>query len=374
MPSKPVRETAAQKYRDIPLELLFDLVFAFSIPQCSDYLWDHLSWRGAAETLVLLLATLSLWSLISWVAITVGAERPATRWMMLGMMVPALFLNASVAKVFTEDAWAFVIPFLLMHLARIFYAMTQAPHEVQREHYHRVLVWFAASTPLWLAGAFSGPESRLFWWAAAVGLDLTGNWLAHPVPGRVLHSRNVPFDADHMLDRCRQFIIITLGETVIKVGIAVTHRPADMMTLTTGIAALAGIIAIWILMFGRTHRVIMGHLERTKNPIRAARYANNSTMVIVMGLIAVAVANRAAIEDPMEKLPLELALMLCGGPVLFLAAQGWYLWVVPRMKPQMRLIGIPVLLLMGFAAGSVPAYAALIVVNATLAVFGFIDK
>jgi len=44
MASEPVRETTAQKYRDIPLEWLFDLVFAFSIPPCSDYPLEHLTW------------------------------------------------------------------------------------------------------------------------------------------------------------------------------------------------------------------------------------------------------------------------------------------------------------------------------------------
>src|SRR5215216_7591984 len=39
-----------------PLELFFDLVFVFAVSQLSHHLLDHLSWRGAAETLVLLIA------------------------------------------------------------------------------------------------------------------------------------------------------------------------------------------------------------------------------------------------------------------------------------------------------------------------------
>jgi low temperature requirement protein LtrA len=36
-----------------PLELFFDLVFVFAVSQLSHHLLDHLTWRGAAETLVL---------------------------------------------------------------------------------------------------------------------------------------------------------------------------------------------------------------------------------------------------------------------------------------------------------------------------------
>ncbi len=364
MASKPVRETAAQKYRDIPLELLFDLVFAFSIPQCSDYLWDHLTWRGAAESLVILLTTVWIWSLVSWVAITTGAERPSTRWMMLGMMLPALFMNAGATRAFTESAWAFLVPFLLIQMARIFWAMLLAPHEVQREHYQRVLIWFIASLPLWLAGAILGPDSRLPWWAGAMGVDIAGSWMAHPVPWRVLRSRNVPFDADHMLDRCRQFIIISLGEMVVKIGLAVADRPFDLMTLTTGTAALAGTIAIWVLCFGsQAHRSIMGHLERTKDPIRAARFANNATLIMVAGLIGMAVANREVIEHPLGSVAFETALMMAGGPILLIAAQGWYLWVGPKEQPRMQGIGVAVLLLIGFVSSVVPAYVALILVG-----------
>ncbi len=374
MASKPVRETAAQKYRDIPLELLFDLVFAFTIPQCSDYLWEHLTWRGTAESLVLLLATVWIWSLVSWVAITTGAERPSTRWMMLGMMLPALFLGASVTKAFDGSGWAFVIPLLFIQVVRIFWAMTLAPHEVQREHYQRVLIWFITSAPLWLAGAFSGTENRLPWWAGAVAVDIAGSWMAHPVPWRSLHSKNVPFDADHMLDRCRQFIIIALGETVIKTGIAVSDQPVDGMTLATGTAALTGTVAIWILIFGRAHRAIMGHLERTKDPIRSARFANNATLIMVAGFIGMAVANREVIEHPFGSVATETALMMAGGPILFLASQGWYLWVVLKVRPWRHLTGITALSLAGFAAGFVPAYVALILVGAGLTVLAIFDQ
>jgi Bacterial low temperature requirement A protein (LtrA) len=45
-----------------PLELFFDLVFVFAVSQLSHHLLDHLTWRGAAETLVLLIAVFGIWS------------------------------------------------------------------------------------------------------------------------------------------------------------------------------------------------------------------------------------------------------------------------------------------------------------------------
>ena len=69
--------------------------------------------------------------------------------------------------------------------------------------------------PLWIVGAISDAESRLLWWPGAAAIDLAGTWLAHPLPGRMLRSEHVEFDANHMIERCRLFLIIALGESVL---------------------------------------------------------------------------------------------------------------------------------------------------------------
>jgi hypothetical protein len=39
-----------------PIELFFDLVFVFAVSQLSEHLRAHLTWRGAAESAVMLIA------------------------------------------------------------------------------------------------------------------------------------------------------------------------------------------------------------------------------------------------------------------------------------------------------------------------------
>ncbi len=81
VPSRP--NAPDQKYEVTPLELFFDLVCVFAVSQLSHHLLTHLSWRGAAETLLLLLAVFVVWSHISWAATMIGADRARTRWMVL---------------------------------------------------------------------------------------------------------------------------------------------------------------------------------------------------------------------------------------------------------------------------------------------------
>jgi low temperature requirement protein LtrA len=47
-----------------------------------------------------------------------------------------------------------------------------------------------------------------------------------------------------MLERCRLFLIIALGETVLRTGTAIAAAPMTLMTLVTGTVALAGTVAL----------------------------------------------------------------------------------------------------------------------------------
>ena len=76
------------------MELFFDLVFVFAVSQLSHHLLTHLSWRGAAEALVMLLAILTVWSYTSWAATMIRADRSMTRWMVLAVMLLGLFMMA----------------------------------------------------------------------------------------------------------------------------------------------------------------------------------------------------------------------------------------------------------------------------------------
>lgn len=359
-----------QNYEVTPLELFFDLVFVFAVSQLSHHLLAHLSWRGAAETLVMLLAVFAVWMSTSWSATMIRADQSRTRWLILTVMLLGLFMNASVTRAFIISGWAFIIPFLLIQLGRAVWMIVNSTGPVFRDHYVRMLLWLIATAPLWIVGAAVGPEARLLWWALAAGLDTIGRWLAHPIPGRRLQSENIPFDAGHMLERCRLFLLIALGETVFTTGAAIAVAPMTLMTLVTGTLALAGTVALWALAFGRAGHLTLQYAEETRDPVLASRHAVNVLMPMVAGLIAIAVANEIVISHPYEH---TSSLLLAGGPILFLAAQNWYLLAVLHIRSNIHLIGGGVLLLVGLVTLALPASVALILVGLTLTTLAIFD-
>jgi low temperature requirement protein LtrA len=362
------------EYEVTPLELFFDLVFVFAISQLSQHLQAHLSWRGAAETLVMLLAVFAVWRSTSWAATMVPVHQPRAHWMVKTVTLLGLFMNAAATRAFTTSGWAFVIPLLLIQLGRTVWTFVNSADAVLREHFFRTLLWLIGTSPLWIAGAAVDPEARLLCWGLAAGIDLVGTWLAHPIPGRRLHSANVAFDAHHMLERCRLFLIIALGEMVLTTGTAIAAAPLTWMTLITGAVALAGALALWSLNFGRPRRLTQQHLEATSDPVRASRHAANGLMGMVAGLIAVAVANEIVIAHPQGHASAALSLLLFGGPLLYLVAQGWYLWVAPGVFSRLRLAGSAALVLGGFVTWTAPPAVALMLAGATLWILAVLDR
>ncbi|MGH2545190.1 MAG: low temperature requirement protein A [Ardenticatenaceae bacterium] len=96
--------------------------------------------------------------------------------------------------------------------------------------------------------------------------------------------------------------------------------------------------------------------------------------MLVAGLILVAVANEMVIAHPHGHTSTALILLLCGGPILFLVAQGWHSWFVLQVWPRLRLVGSAALVLVGFAALAVPPYVALILAGASLTIIAILDQ
>jgi low temperature requirement protein LtrA len=118
-----------------PLELFYDLVFVFAISQLSQHLLDDLSWRGAAQTLVLLCAVFTVWIHTSFEATFFDITRRQTQLAVLTAMALGLFMNAAIGTAFSTGGWAFALPLVLTQVVRGIVTATRAPTPALREHY-----------------------------------------------------------------------------------------------------------------------------------------------------------------------------------------------------------------------------------------------
>jgi low temperature requirement protein LtrA len=122
-----------------PLELFFDLVFVFAVSQLSEYLLQHLSWRGAAETAVLLIAVFAVWSYTSFSASLPGFGRSMRVGAGFAVLFLALFMNAGIGGAFEDAPAAFAVPFLASRLGLMVAAAIAGRGGPLGRHYTAVL-------------------------------------------------------------------------------------------------------------------------------------------------------------------------------------------------------------------------------------------
>lgn len=350
-----------------PVELLFDLVFVFAISQLSHHLLTTLSWRGALETVVLLLAVFGIWALVSFGASMPGISRRAEVAALFAVMILGLFFNAGLTSAFGDSPWLFVVPFLACSVGIALFYMLVAQSAMMRHHGQSMIVWTLISTVLWLVGAFGAAEVRLWWWFAAALLDLVGAWSAHRLPGRRFRTASVPFAPWHMIERSRLFLIIALGETVLTTATALAAADLDMAALAAGLLAVLGTVALWALYFAGSDRLVTEQATGTSDPLRAARLAVNGQVVPAAGLIALAVGFELTIVEPLTPSS-TTTLLLFSGVLLYVGFQTWYLWALTGRVSRSRVGGAAALAVSAVVAQFLPAVGALAVVSALLGV------
>lgn len=345
-----------------PLELFFDLVFAFAISQLSQHLVKHLNWTGAAQTAILLLAVFSVWSYTSWISSLADTEHGRVRWMLLAITFLGLFMNGGLADAFEQKAWLFVGAYLIIQIGRNIYALTLGLDKVMYEHHGRTLVWSIATGAIWIAGALAPDTLRVAIWGAAAIIELSGFLSAHPLPRRRTVTRDYPFAAGHLIERCRLFFLIAIGETILTTGTALVGSSVDFITVLATAVALIGTMAIWWIYFRRAEGVAFESLKDSRDQARIGRYAVYALLGMVGGLIATAVGDQSSIAHPLGQTNIATNVMLYGGPALFLLAQSWYLRTATGVVHRSRLVTTIILAALAAGTLSLP-----VVVTAALA-------
>ncbi len=357
-------QTARSIKREVsPLELFFDLVFVLAIGQLTHHLSAHLTWHGAAETLIMLVAVCGVWVFTTFEVTLLDVERVTTRAITIAVMGVALFMNAGITHAFDDGPWLFVVPLLMAVLGPSAYTAFSAPSAPLRGHFARVFIWGGVSASLWITGALLDAGLRLWLWAVAAGIDLIGAFTAHPLPGRALRSQRLPFDTEHIFERMRLFLIILLGETVLGIGRAVAENYSEPMTLLTAAGGFIALVSLWVVYFARGEQMAVAHASTVEDPIRIVHIGINSIYLVVIGLVMFAAGAELVIAHPEETRAGIGGVLLLGGPALYVGSQAIYFGTTVGRDWVPRAVGAAALAVGAAAAYWMPALAAVALVD-----------
>jgi low temperature requirement protein LtrA len=338
------------------VELFFDLVFVFAVTQLSHGLLAHMTLLGAIETGLLMMAVWWVWIYTSWITNWLDPERPAVRLMLFVLMAAGLVMSSSIPQAFGARGVAFAGAYVFMQVGRSLFMLWALKHHDNRNYrnFQRITIWLATAGIFWLTGAAFDGWQRIAFWAIAIGIEYLSPAVGMWVPGLGQSTpQDWKIDGAHLAERCALFVIIALGESLLVTGATFADKPWTVPTATAFIVAFLGSVAMWAVYFNVGAERGSKHMASTDDPGRLGR--NGYTylhILIVAGIIVCAVADELALAHPDGHdghTDLKTALVIVGGPALYLVGTASFKRLTAPNLPLSHLVGLGLLVLLAGA-------------------------
>jgi len=338
------------------VELFFDLVFVFAVTQLSHALIAHPTPLGVAQAALLLMAVWWAWMYTTWATNWLEVEHRGVRAMLFVVMAAGVVMSSSIPHAFDRAGLVFAVAYVLIQTGRTAFLLYAVWGDaVLRNNFQRVLLWFAVSAVFWLLGGFAEGPVRLGWWALALGIDYLGpvTMFWAPALGRS-STRDWTVEGGHMAERCGLFIIIALGESILVTGATFAAHDWTPGVIAAFASAFLTTIAMWWIYFSANAEAASEAISASDDPGRVARAAYTYMHIfLVAGIIVTAVGDEWALAHPTGHTDVKTALVLLGGPGLFLLGSLLFKLSIFGHLTLSRIVGLAALALLAIPALSV---------------------
>ncbi|MEU8155500.1 low temperature requirement protein A [Micromonospora sp. NPDC048986] len=353
------------------LELFFDLVYIFMFSRLAASLAENLTFQGAAQTAVLLLAAWWVWVLTAWLTDLFNPQLPIIQATTLLVMLGTLLMAIATPYAFGRYGWLFVAAYFGIHLVRdaVLIPGTRVNRPIQARSI-RVFFWFGVTVTPWVAGVFVDETARLVLWSLAVAVDLGSARVGWPTPklGRTELASQI-FTGVHLSERHRAIFIVALGELILSTGTGLAGSGFTIGAVATGAVAFVSAVLLFQLYFQRVQRILAPPSVATVERVRSGTSTSYGHLVMVAGVVLVSTSTSLVIERPFGRAPVELMVATLGGPALFLLGTVLFDAVVTGRTLWSRVLAIGALCaLLAPATLLIPPLAALVLANLVLLV------
>jgi low temperature requirement protein LtrA len=240
----------------------------------------------------------------------------------------------------------FAASYCLLQLGRNAFVVAVTPPGRFNRNFRQILTWSVLSAPLWIGGALADDGVRWALWLTALGIDLAAPlvryWLPRWGPTPMTEWE---IDAGHFAERFQLFVIIVLGESIVLTGATATDVGlTSSVVVALGFAFLSS-VAMWWLYFGQVATSALRRMAADEAPGRVGRDAYTYLhLPIVAGVLLAAVGDELVIAHPSDELGSAGALVVLGGPALYLLGLVAFGARIGRRQPWTRPAAAVVLL------------------------------
>lgn len=364
------------------IELFFDLVFVFAVTQLSHHLIEHVTFRGALETLVMLVAVWWVWIYTTWVTNWMNPEKGPVRWMLIALMLAGLVLSTAIPYAFDDRGLQFALAYLVMQVGRtvfvvVSYRLIGEPEAAL--NLTRITIWFVYSAPFWIAGALIGGDLQLVLWSIALAVELSAPAVRYWVPGiKASPIESWQVAGGHMSERAGLFMILALGESIIVTGTLFSRSEITTSTVLALLAAFVGTILFWLLYFSHGAEHGTRFISASEQSGRIARLTYTYLhMVLVGGVVLLAVGDDLVLAHPDDPLDAATNAIVVAAAALYLLGNLLFKRSIGRPWLRSHLLGMAALTALWALAPLVPGMTPLAltwIVNGIVALVVVIDE
>jgi low temperature requirement protein LtrA len=308
-----VSEPREEVVRVSTLELFFDLVFVFTITQLTTVLVDRPNVDGVVQAVLMLGVIWWMYDGYAWLTNAVAPDRASRRLLLLGGMASYLVLAFAIPEAFTSTGLTFGLAYLaVVSLHAVLFTRTSS--EVTVRSLFRLAPFNLLSAAVVLTGGIVGGEVQYVLWGLAFGLE----WVT---PSLIRLSGFVIGPA-HFVERHGLVVIVAIGESIVAIGLGAQGLAVDVPLVVFGVLGLSLSACLWWAYFG-------GDPDRAEEALASAPMARRPRMAIdafgyghlfiLLGIVAIAAAQKKATGHAFDPLDTAPALFMAGGVSVFLA-------------------------------------------------------
>lgn len=338
-------ETATVSYS----ELLFDLIYVFSVTQLSHYLLHNLTWAGLLKETILWFAVWMLWQHTIWVTNWFNPDTRPIRILLFISMLVGLVMAASIPYAFTYRGLIFAVCYVLIQGGRTLYIIGVLGNHHLAANFKRIMGWFCISAVFWITGAILQGEWQILLWMIAAICDYTApmHGFALPRLGRSDSSKEWTIEGHHLVERCQLFVIIAFGETLLMTGASLSDvEEWTPLVIISAVISFIGSLAMWWVYFDVSSEAGSRKIQEVQDPGKLGLIYNAIHIVLVGALIICAVGDELIVAHPEQEMRAEVIFVLIIGPIVYILANSIYKYVTCRMLPLSHIIAVVALALL----------------------------
>ncbi len=356
--SEEVAQAVPRERRTSPVELLWDLVFAFALTQVITLLARQPTWAGLGRSMLALALVWWAWSAFVWVANAFDDSSRELRLVLLVAMGFIFVTGLALPGAFGSRGTLFAVTYTVVRLLHLgLYAQASRAGRAQWSAIAGFAITVGVGMALLIVGSFLGTGPRAALWAVAAAVDYAGPaWLTRE---RLRGLQRVA--VAHFAERYGLFVIICLGESIVAIGAEASSSLSGRVLVVFSLCVLAT-VGLWWTYFDELAGAAEERLRVHGDPVLAAADAYSYIHVlIVAGIIVFAVGAKLVIGSTGPG-----GLALCGGVATYLIGLEGFGWRMLGTIEPWRLAVAIVLVALCPVADQIPGWAAAAIVAALL--------